>query len=288
MKLYKYMTEDRARQFLTDGLLRYSQPSAFNDPFELNPSFDLMSKADLAALPDVPDKPGMKYLTPEAVYAMFSAVMPGMERVISKHGDQEGAYALRNNDLAQQTLDQKYGILCLTESHDDLLMWAHYGASHNGVAVQFDLGHPYFAQDDLGIGCTNPASIEYQNERPVLSHSTLHSPELLFRKSKCWSYEREWRHIKLLETADTVVQADPFPVHLFRVPHDAISGIVIGVNVVDDRRVALMKLCAESHLSHVQIFQTRLHNDEYRLETDPPIDGKYPPDYFQAKICKAR
>jgi hypothetical protein len=288
MKLYKYMTEERASQFLTDGMLRYSQPSAFNDPFELNPSFDLMSKADLAALPDVPDQPGMKYLTPEAMQAMLSAVMPGIERVVGQHAGQEGAYSLSNNDLAQQTLDQKYGILCLTEAHDDLLMWAHYGASHRGVAIQFETEHPYFAQDDLGIGCKNPAPIEYQNDRPILSYSTLHSPKLLFRKSTCWSYEREWRQIRLLANAETVIQAEPFPVHLYRVPPDAITGIVIGVNVAHDRRVKLMQLCAEDHLKHVQIFQTRLHDNEYRLETHPPVDGIYPPDHLQGKICTAR
>lgn len=288
MKLYKYMTLERGIQVLGDGLLRFTQPTAFNDPFELNPSFDLMSKAELAALPDVPDKPGMKYLTPEALQSMFAAVMPGLQTLMESHAGQEGAYSLRNNDLAQLTLDQKYGVICLTESPDNLLMWSHYGHSHFGVALQFDVSHPFFSQERPEGELGNLAAVEYSDERPILSHSTLHSPVVLYRKSTAWSYEKEWRMLKQLVEADEKIETMPFPIYLFRVPFQAITGIVLGVSMAHEQRVQVMELCQQEHLKHVEIFQTRLSDDKYELEMHPPIDGRYPPEALQGRVCTAR
>jgi hypothetical protein len=288
VKLYKYMALDRGKQILDDGLLRFSQPRAFNDPFELNPSFDLMSKADLAALPDVPGKPGMKYLTPEAMQSMFAAVMPGLQMLVTSHEGQEGSYALRNNDLAQLTLDQKYGLICLTESPDNLLMWSHYGDSHFGVALQFDTSHAFFNHEGPEAELFRLAPVEYNDERPILSHSTLHSPVALHRKSTAWSYEREWRMLRHLIEADQKIEAATLPIYLFQIPFEAITGIVLGANMAHEQRVEFMEQCQLDQLKHIEIFQTRLSDNKYELEMHPPIDGIYPPDAWQSKICSAR
>lgn len=39
MKLFKYLTESRT-SILRDGLIRFTPPQAFNDPFELKPCVD--------------------------------------------------------------------------------------------------------------------------------------------------------------------------------------------------------------------------------------------------------
>jgi hypothetical protein len=288
MKLYKYMTLERGIQVLGDGLLRFTQPTAFNDPFELNPSFDLMSKADLAALPNVPDKPSMKYLTPEALQSMFAAVKPGLQTLIDSHAGEEGTYSLPNNDLARLTLDKKYGVICLTESPENLLMWSHYGRSHYGVALQFDTKHPFLAQDKPDGELGSLAAVEYSDERPILSHSTLHSPLVLYRKSNAWAYEKEWRLLKLLGDADEKREATPFPIFLFKVPFEAITGIVLGVNMSHEQRVQLMQLCQREDLKHVEIFQTRLSDAKYELEMQPSINGQYPPEALQGIICTTR
>lgn len=191
MKLYKYMRLSDAERLLHQGALRFTQPSAFNDSFELNPSFDLMSKQDLAALPDAPDAPGMKILTPEALQSMFAAVMPGLVRTMSQHAGQEGAFSLRNNEIGKLTLDSEFGILCLSEVPDSLLMWAHYADQHRGVVFQFDANHVFFAESDLGCDVASKGPVDYSNKRPILSHSNLRSPSVFFRKSPEWAYERE-------------------------------------------------------------------------------------------------
>jgi hypothetical protein len=145
--LYKYVTVDRI-DILKNGFIRLTQPGDFNDPFELHPSFDLMSKADLAALPDAPETDAagrsMKMLTPEALAQMLSALAPGLTQTIAETVKDTGAYALNPNKIARSTLDSKYGILSLSETHDNLLMWAHYADHHRGFVIQFDETHPFF------------------------------------------------------------------------------------------------------------------------------------------------
>ena len=55
--LYKYVSLAR-RSILEDGLIRFSQPSVFNDPFDLNPCFSLMADEDFYDLEDGSGKEG--------------------------------------------------------------------------------------------------------------------------------------------------------------------------------------------------------------------------------------
>jgi hypothetical protein len=284
VKLYKYMSRESAIRLLTDGCVRFTQPGDFNDPFELKPSFQLMSKQDLDALPDAPDSPGMKVLTPEAIQSMMASILPGLQKSVANHEGQDGAFALQNNEIAQATLDAEFGVFCLSESADNLLMWAHYADNHRGVCVEIDTSISFFHSAQLGFNLPNNGKVHYLDKRPVLSHSNLRSPNLLFRKSPEWAYEKEWRFIKRLREADRVIDAKPFPIHLFQLPAGTITGIVIGCGVSHADRVEMFERVS----SEVTIFQTRLHDERYALEIHPPLNGEPNQEAINGKICVAR
>lgn len=75
---------------------------------------------------------------------MLSAIAPGLQAVTAPLKGVDGVFSLEINQLAQSTLGSKYGILCLAEAPDNLLMWAHYADCHRGFVVQFDDTHPFF------------------------------------------------------------------------------------------------------------------------------------------------
>jgi hypothetical protein len=284
--LYKYFAIERS-EFLSNRLLRFTQPGDFNDPFELHPSADLMSKTDIAALPPAPGREGMHILTPEALQAMFTAFLPGLQKQMAQHANHEGLYAIDPNRAAQSTFDSKFGILCLSETADSLLMWAHYAGNHRGFVVQFDETHPFFAASEFEGQSLGLTKVEYSPERPVVSYSTLNSPQLYYRKSPEWSYEREWRLIKPLPTASKIVSREGFPLHLFEVPHEAIKGVILGHAMPHETRVKLFEVLARD-LSHATIFQTALSKDIYTLEIHPPLDGKVSPGALSGRVCEAR
>jgi hypothetical protein len=285
--LYKYFHIER-RGLLHDGLIRFTQPREFNDPFELHPSFDLMSRADIAALPEVPGEPGSHQMTPEVMAAMLNSVLPGLREQMARHAGQEGAYMLDNNRMAQSSLNSQYGILCLTEVPDSLLMWAHYANSHNGFVLQFDETDPFFAPSQHEGLSLELKPVEYSPQRPVLSYSTLHSHDVFYRKSPEWAYEREWRIIKPLSGADSVITRDPFSIHLFRLPLSAIKGVIVGQAVANDVRQELLAVPLMPDTKHITVHQTSLSRNDYKIEIHPPIDGRAPENSLHFVPCAAR
>jgi Protein of unknown function (DUF2971) len=290
--LYKYFSIAR-RDVLERQLVRLTQPGDFNDPFELHPSYDLMSKADIAALPEAPGQEGtpgpkMRILTPEAMQAMFAAVLPGLQKQIAQRAGQEGAYVIDNNRLAQATFDSKFGILCLTEHPDSLLMWAHYANNHNGFVIQFDETHELFAPIAHEGQVLQLTKVEYSAQRPVLSYSSINSTSVYYRKSPEWAYESEWRIIKPLSGACSILAHPEYPRCLFELPSAAVKGVIVGLSVSHPVRLELFELLAQPQWKHVTVFQAALNKNEYKLDIHPPVSGVYPPEALRFVICEAR
>jgi hypothetical protein len=290
--LYKYFPIER-RDVLERQLVRFTQPGDFNDPFELHPSYDLMSQADIAALPEAPGQEGtegpkMRLLTPEAMQAMIAAVLPGLQKQIAQRAGQEGAYLIDNNRLAQATFDSKFGILCLTEYPDSLLMWAHYANNHNGFVIQFDETHDFFSPTTQEGKVLQLTKVEYSAQRPILSYSSINSPSVYYRKSPEWAYESEWRIIKPLSGAKSTLAHQEYPRFLFELPPTAVKGVIVGLSVPNPARLELFELLVQPQWKHVTVFQTALNKNEYKLDIHPPISGEYPPEALRFVICEAR
>lgn len=84
----------------------------------------------------------------------------------------------------------RIGLLCLSESSEQPLLWAHYADGHRGVCVQFD----------AAIGLFHVAQqVTYTDDVPLVNRLTDSNEEILrksmFTKGADWAYEREWRVI---------------------------------------------------------------------------------------------
>ncbi len=130
-------------------------------------------------------------------------------------------------------LDESFGVLCLSERPDDILLWSHYGDSHRGVCFEFDVAaHPdvfprlrpvkYQTPYPL-IPSEFPNLLEYFRDAKdsTMSDTLLNVADVLaagldvdvkdaspenaaalgvarwfYVKSARWKYEREWRCLK--------------------------------------------------------------------------------------------
>lgn len=124
------------------------------------------------------------------------------------------------------------GIISLSESYNNPLMWAHYANEHKGLVVEFDFNEPFFASsirtnngkasrfgpNVLGSCYEYPEKVDYQRELPNFSRSELSAPDsinehhwkkffktILFTKSIDWIYEQEQRMVVPLEDADSII-----------------------------------------------------------------------------------
>jgi Protein of unknown function (DUF2971) len=283
--LYKYVNWSR-KTILVDGLMRFSQPSVFNDPFDLNPNFTLMADEDFDAVPFEQNegKSTRPTANQDAVNLMLRTMALGIQVESSKYAGSPGTYSLRPNDIARSTLDSIYGVLSLTDNPKNLLMWAHYANCHSGLVLQIDDQHDFFSPhtiDGVEFGLTK---VDYSNLRPVLSPRSIKSPTLLYRKSPEWAYESEWRLIRHLSDANKIISEKPYPIALFQIPFDAIKGVIVGVAVSHEERVKLFELLGTPERKNITIFQTRLSDTNYELEIHPPLDGKIDQNALNGRV----
>jgi hypothetical protein len=207
--LYKYVSIEGLRRIL-QGSIRFTQPSAFNDPFEL--------------LPEIIVPAG----EPERQISVSFDILADRRSALDMEPEEVpegcGSSDAMSRDIVQQ-LNQSIGILSLSKNRDSLLMWSHYADQYAGAVVQFDGAHPFF---------TGQIDIEYRSGRPrrhvntYLNDAPVPVAELC-AKSEQWAYEREVRVVRPLAECERIGE-DPrgFPVFIQPIPAEAIKGVILG------------------------------------------------------------
>lgn len=262
--LFKYFGPDRADVLLTRSL-KFTPLGEFNDPFEGRPHIQGFATEETTLglfeehLPKEMEA-GYDQLPPEARAVMsreqyLALAVPLMREGFPAlfHGLQKLAEGVIRE--IPNKLDQNMGALCLSEVPDSLLMWAHYGASHTGFALELNAHHAYFRQqrtekDEL----RHIRRVLYRDSRPTGALTELDGSDVFLVKSSHWSYEREWRMFMPLSDADRVIEMPPNKIHLYQLPPDAIAGVVLGARASSELAVAVRQAVGGSpELAHVRV-----------------------------------
>jgi hypothetical protein len=201
--LYKYVKIEVLKRILK-GSIRFTQPSAFNDPFELLPAVV------------VPNDAVERLLSFSFDVLAQRRQQPPLDAV----PDQCQASDAISRDIVQK-LNSLIGILCLSRVNDSLLMWSHYADQYAGAVVEFDGGHEFF---------DGQIDVEYRLRRPLRDVSTYLTAlepipvAELCTKSEQWKYEQEVRVIRSLADCE---ERGPgprgFPVYTQQLPFECIS-----------------------------------------------------------------
>lgn len=299
MAIYKYVTEERI-DILENGFIRFTQPSAFNDPFEVYPYFksiadndsvenliaeqwshqslekiieerfqeQLNEKPFLRLIPDFEKtfKEGMAKLMP-----MGRRFAEGILKIDSP---ETRSFVLSS---IRQALDKTIGILCLTEKPDNLLMWAHYSNCNQGFVIEFDEKNRYFDQrKEEGELRGYLRKVNYSIERPeiVLFDLRLDDTENLniwinkffWNKSAVWQYEQEWRMIETLKECKDKIENDTHEICLFPIPLDCVTGIILGCRMPEEMRRKLAELLnSDKRYSHIKLKQAAIDEKDFQL-----------------------
>jgi hypothetical protein len=246
--LYKYFGPDRV-DFLKNPHVRYSPLGAFNDPFEGRPSVtSIMNQAELKdsinqILKEEVQKEYQRLPREYQAQLPFSAYQKLFQKLVGtsmpKALQQVDSLTKPFLGMLNRTFDANVGAFCLSEVRDSLLMWAHYASSHTGFVIEFDSENSHFnakrtEQDEFCF--LRP--VDYRKERP--RGTLLESIEGLFTvKSSEWEYEREWRILRPLDQAEQIIPAEPFAIHLYRVPAAAIKSVIVGARATELTKAAI-------------------------------------------------
>jgi hypothetical protein len=276
MRLYKYLPPTRI-DVLRNLRIRFSSPRVLNDPFELKPV--VTGLAPNAVLLDHLNE-GLN----ERVVADYEKLPTHVRALISLDQFQAKAREFMPNaeqamlvmaqmatPMIQQQLEEKIcdviGILCLTTSPDNLLMWAHYADAHRGFLIEFDSESPFFHQqrsenDEFGY----LREVRYQQDRPNMLMSEMEAFHVFLTKGLDWKYEAEWRMLQPLSSAETVLAGENEAIHLFQFPGHGVTSLILGSRMSEANKLVIQEVAQmNKDLNHVSIKQAAISPNEYKI-----------------------
>ena len=248
MSLYKYVNFKDLKRILA-GSIRFSQPGAFNDPFEMVPELY------------VPEGWGR-----EEINIQFSLTAPRREPIVGLLDDDfvsEYCSDLNSRGIVTE-LNETVGVLCLTRNRSSLLMWSHYGDSYSGAVVAFDETHDFL---------TGQIEMNYRERRPKIhiaryadSDEPVPIAELCV-KSKEWEYENEVRVVRSLADCKWVDTAHGFPVYVMDLPAECIESVVLGERMPVSHQREIWELVKD--MEGVSLYLDAVSNWGYEFRTEP-------------------
>lgn len=271
--LHKYVAPERI-DVLRSGRIRFTQPDALNDPFELKPFFSAIasnktifdsldiSQADFepvmrkqyASLPA-----SQRAAVPLPVFLAAARHMmstpEGRKQLNDIKAQFSGAIAETTPQLREQLFDilaTKLGILSLSAVPDSTKMWSYYAAQHRGAVLTFDANHSFFDQrkspaDDL----RHIRPVVYKSPDPSRFFMDLDGTEVTSVKRPEWSDEQEWRMVVPLESATAKLEVASEDVYLFDWPSDCLRSVTAGAKSSPAFRSDLQTVLSEPRYSHV-------------------------------------
>jgi hypothetical protein len=260
--LYKYLNPVRA-DVIENLQIRFSQPSALNDPFEASALISLALNLDLEAESDVDatmEEFGIRIGDPNYESSRVEVIEAVRAHLLDvTQPCKIGAEVMERMEFSQ-------GILSLSRTRESLLMWAHYGDSHKGFALGFDENHAFFKAPDLLGRPTTAQNVVYTTQRIHVDAKRDDFREvLLCTKSLEWAYEEEVRVFRAFgKSFSDFKRNTKGQVHLFPIPHDCIREVYFGANCNAETKARIIR-AIDRHKLNVKVFTAHLLAEKYGL-----------------------
>lgn len=254
--VYKYFSASRSA-FFDDPVIRFTQKTSLNDPFELTKrwkefagskaqAFFLehlrstmvhiaankglvleMIKEELAKKgiflgPDQMAAAAHHLLSPEGNFLYEKAVSNSLNEF-----DKLVEFAFRsfNDEEFFAKFIADIGIFSLAEDGLSEQMWGLYANSGSGFVIEFNTNHEFFKGKN---GRSRLRKVKYTDER---NEDFLSNPLALFQiKAKKWSFEQEWRMLKGLTECGEKRANEQEPVYVCRVSPGMMRSVIFGYN----------------------------------------------------------
>jgi len=264
--VYKYLAADRTATVLGKLQIRFSQASVLNDATELKPPFKgIATLADVKRL--MTDRLRQKF--PGLIERIESSLPSDVARqliddVMSKGAIQADADLPQNAKKIYDSLDNNFGLLSLSESPTNTLLWGYYGDGGRGFLIHFNPSHKWFwAQQEANDDFRHLRRVVYVSERSPRYLAETNATDALYTKGLEWEHEKEWRIIRNFKDAIVKLGPDAYgkDVLLFAIPPDCIQSVVIGYRAESEAVTKILEIvCRNPDLAHVQFQQAVLED----------------------------
>ena len=256
--------------FFPNFIVSFTAPNAFNDPFECQPNLKVI------------ESDYIRYLGSREAYENEKERLRRngykANKVSVKKSLRSSKANIRNNKNLRERINEELNIkwekyrnnvriLSLSKEYDNPLMWAHYADSHKGFVI--GIKSEFFSILEKGIGGNEWGlkEVEYSDDKILVnpysditvnsnSECVLNLMRVYYKKSMCWSYEKEVRFAGYVEGA---------PEHLLKaIDPIYVSEIRLGLKMKEELKRNITKFCQEKH-PHIKIYDTTMMRDKYKL-----------------------
>lgn len=287
-RLYKYVIPDRV-DILKNPLIRFTQPSALNDPFELQPIFSkFFSENELNEI----FKPNFDFFE-EALNRQLSKLP---EKTRRKIVEQLVLQVKKNPKILQEQIDkitptiktalydftpeakkkfsdvlQTFGILSFSEKFDHTLLWAHYADSHRGFAIEFKTDHEFFNrrrfENDELFHLRKVKYVNHQLAKTDIALSDMHGDDILATKEIAWEYEAEWRMIIPLASANKTLEGSD-KIYLYTFPLSSVTSVIVGARASPLLYEGLRTILLSADYEHISLKMAKLNTANQTIHID--------------------
>jgi len=234
--IYKYLNFDSAdelsvkkvRDILVESKLYLSAPSDFNDPYDFRAQIEI--SRDAASLRENFQRSARLALDRgDDAVPHIKGRQRKVEALASRAMERLRANPHAISDAFERARERN-GVACFSEDPRGLLMWAHYGAGHTGVCLQFDV------TEDPGVLMITH-KVRYREQLPVIEYPIRDTDivdKVILNKGRAWEAEQEIRYVSL-----NVVRGS--------IPFDsaALRGIILGARLAKANLPSLLTMVEE-------------------------------------------
>lgn len=253
---------DKWRAIALDGMIFYTSPVFFNDPFDtVLPSIPEVvpvleeRKLIVEILKELHRAKGAYQIKKEDVDRLLYS--DDFDRalliVLDKIGLDNGKRTILYKEIKKSVkrYREEIAIACFSEIKDSKLMWAHYANSYEGFCIEYDFTKSKDISFQKGIG-----KVIYTDSRPqedVSDDYSLYEKQILCTKSECWAYEKEWRSVNILKYAEYANKIYPIVS-----AKECINAIYLGCKMPKEYQEEIAKYYKNTE---IKVYQMKLKED---------------------------
>lgn len=249
--IYKYLPlahdrhEDYLRDYLVESRLWLSSPASFNDPFDMKCRYIFEGKPQIRR----------NRLDKRLKQLDSNLSKKDREKRISNLLTREQPLTEKLENIHEESCN-KNGVCCFSENTRNILMWSHYGSSHTGISLQFQISRDVFI-----FSRATKVKYEHNDEYPVINYLkdnlSASIAQTLWRKASNWSYEQE-RRIIHPEGANCYLQFNP----------SALTALILGCKLESNSENTIKTLLNErmqKNYPPVKIFRAIHDKTKYKI-----------------------
>lgn len=229
-------------RILTHSVLHFSSPTSFNDPFDCKVHFrSHVSSVDLRR----------KYAS------LVKGRIPQLNRTQRRSKVANDINSKNPHELLKQvSIDLQHeidqlGVLSLSATDRNVLLWSHYAAGHTGLCLKFRAAneHPFFGRAQPVAYPDAYPEVDFLRDSPSRQVEAF-----LLSKARDWKYEEEWRIIDHdAGSSDQVF------------PEELLAGVILGAQMTDDDKKAVIEWL-HTRKYPVKIYEASVGRASFSLE----------------------